>query len=71
MAARLEVEILLKRITKRCAEERIGAATIHDAWIICESDKYKFMRIYREEFEKLGLKPPDCSYDVLKPATLL
>jgi hypothetical protein len=63
MAQRLETSILLNRITKRCNNEGVITATIHDAWILRESDLGKFSQIFNQVFEDLNISPPQLSYE--------
>ncbi len=63
MAQRLETSILLNRITKRCNIEGVITATIHDAWILRESDLGKFSQIFNQVFEDLNISPPQLSYE--------
>ncbi|MCW8896876.1 MAG: hypothetical protein OQJ96_13515 [Flavobacteriales bacterium] len=66
MAQRLEVAILLNLITKKCNEEGILCSTIHDAWILKESDLEKFNIIFADTFQKQGIKAPQLAPELLK-----
>lgn len=66
MAQRVEVAILLNQITKRCNEEGIHCCTIHDAWILKESDIANFNQIFADTFQKLGIKAPQLATKLLK-----
>lgn len=66
MAQRCEVEILLNLITKKCNEEGILCCTIHDAWILKESDIPKFNIVFADIFQKLGIKAPQLATELLK-----
>jgi hypothetical protein len=58
LATRLESVLFLDGITRQCAEQDIGVATIHDAWILKKSDQEQFMEVFYGEFKLLGLDPP-------------
>ena len=58
MAARLEVEIVLNKITQTCLKHGLKLTTIHDAWLISESDKLNVLDIYNSAFSELGVNPP-------------
>lgn len=67
IATRLEVELVLNRITKACNQIGIETVTIHDAWIMREQDQARFEKVFYDTFEELGVKPPMFSKKVLEP----
>lgn len=65
LAARLESKLFIDGITRQCAEEDIPVATIHDAWILKESDQERFVELFHNEFKLLGVNPPQLEITVL------
>lgn len=59
MATKIEVEILLNRITKQCLDKGIGLTTIHDAWLLKEKDLNEFLGIYNRTFQELSINAPE------------
>lgn len=66
MAQRIEVAILLNRISKQCCVEGMDHCTIHDAWIFKKSDQDKFTEIFSDSFKNLGIKAPKLAIEELK-----
>jgi len=58
LAQRLEVALLLNRVTYECSRAGIETATIHDAWVLRKKDQVAFMELFDSAFKQLGITPP-------------
>jgi hypothetical protein len=58
LCQRIESRILLDKITAELVERGVGSATIHDAWILKESDVSVLKEVVQFVFERLGVFAP-------------
>ena len=66
LAQRLETRLFLHGVTRQLTVKEVVVGTIHDAWIMKQSDLDGFMEVYNQVFQDLDIKAPQLTVEVLK-----
>lgn len=71
LCARLEVQTLINRVTRRFNERGLVCATVNDEWIFYKKDEEVFRQIFSDVFGEIGVRAPKLKAKDMKRTTLI